>query len=88
MSPCVELVNGGYAHVQWWSILDMLRCSAVVVNVEYAHVQWWSMVNILIRSSGYVHVKSWSMRDMLMCSIVLWWICSCVELVNGGNAHV
>ena len=39
-------------------------------------------------SGGYAHVQSWSMVDMLMCRADQWWICSCVELVNGGYAHV
>ena len=25
---CAVVANGGYAHVQWWSMVDMLRCRA------------------------------------------------------------
>ena len=64
------MVNGGDAHVQWWSLEG------------YAHVQSWSMVHILMCSSGqwwifscvelinggYTHVQWWSMLDMLRCS--------------------
>ena len=42
---CSVVVNGGNAHVQWWSIKG------------YAYVQSWSMVDILMCSGGYAHVK-------------------------------
>ena len=58
ISSCDVVANGGYAQVQWWSMVDILMCKsdqlsiclcAVVVNGGYAHVQWWSM-------EGYAHV--------------------------------
>ena len=61
ISPCVELVNGAYTHVQWWSMLDIFMCRAdqwciysceVVANGGYTHVQWWSMLDMLRCSSG------------------------------------
>ena len=55
--PCVELVNGGYAHVQWWSMLDILKCSGG---------QWWICSCAVVVNNGYVHAQSWSMVDMLM----------------------
>ena len=83
---CVELVNGGYAHVQWWSMLDMAY--AVVVNVGYAHVQWWSMVDMLMCRSGQWWICSCAVMVNGGYTHVQWWICSCLELVNGGYAHV
>ena len=60
---CVDLVNGGYVHVQWWicscvelanAMVDMLRCSSgqCMLNGGFTCVQWWSMVDMLICSSG------------------------------------
>ena len=69
----------GYAHVQRWSIKEMLMCGsghwwiwsgAGVVNCVYAQVQWWSRVN------------------MLMCRSDQLLICSCAVVVNGGCDHV
>ena len=54
---CVELVNGGYAHVQWWSKLDM--ACAVVVNVGYdmcSGGQWWICSCVELVNGGYAHV--------------------------------
>ena len=58
ISPCVELVNGGYAHVRWWSMFDM--ACVELVNVGYTHVQWWSMLDMacaVVVNGGYAHVQ-------------------------------
>ena len=65
------VVNDGYAHVQWWSIVDVdkLMCSccqcwicshAELVNGGSAHVNSWSMMDVLyveVANIGYGHVK-------------------------------
>ena len=60
------VVNGEYAHVQWWSMVDMFRCSgghcwifscAVVVNGGYTHMQWWICSCEELVNGGYAHMK-------------------------------
>ena len=70
----------GYAHVQSWSLVDMLMCrggqwwicsGAGVVNCVYAQVQQW-----------------WSLVDMLTCKSDQLSICSCAVVLNSGYIHV
>ena len=71
---CAELVIGGYAQAQSWSLMDIVMCR--VVNGGYAQVQWWSMVDMLtcrsdqlsicscavVLNGEYAHVEWWSME--------------------------
>ena len=52
------VVNGGYAQVQSWSLMDILVCRGG---------QWWKCSDTVV-NCGSAHVKLWPMMDILVCS--------------------
>ena len=94
---CAEVVNGGYAQVQWCPKVDMLMCSGGqwrdMLRCRAGHWldmpmcrggQFW----ICSGAGAGAQVQWWSMVDMLTCRSDQLSICSCAVMLNGEYAHV
>ena len=75
---CAEVVNGGYAQVQWCPKVDMLMCSGGqwrdMLRCRAGH--WWICLCAEVVNGGYAQVQELSIVYMLRCSGGQWWICS------------
>ena len=75
IQSCRVVMNGGYAHVQWWSMMDMFMrraCQWWICSCEYVAGQLQMCSCVIVANSGYAYVKYWQKVDMLMCSSGQW----------------
>ena len=69
IQSCRVVMNGGYAHVQWWSIMDMFMRRAG---------QWWICSCAVVVNGGICScvVVVNAMLNTIICSSCQLFICS------------